>query len=384
MIAGAAHHDLRAEGASQPRGLNGLRRAGPRHTTGVDRRRRSRSHLRRARRRRPPPAGTTSSTPPRAAGSGIRRARRRAPPPHRRSSPSPPRSTARRSSPPPLEVLQPLALVGRGRCAVRRRRGPGACRSDRTSGRLRRRAARSRPSPRRTSADAAAAAERAFTTVGALADVLLAGLHTPLSRTGTGAVSAVDRRRLTDAGALGSAEDIDDLVAAAEAADLVTPLGREWIVTDAGMQWLEATTTRRWAIVAEGLRDALPPGLRTADGGFRPLGELGGRLPAARRVDRARRPAAPHRRGVGTAHAGRHRAGVDRVAARRRAPRHRRARRAPSRRDRSRLPAGRPDRDRAGSARAAARPAPAHDRDPRVARAGVDLPLQHRVARRRA
>src|SRR6187402_1588504 len=31
--------------------------------------------------------------------------------------------------------------------------------------------------------DAAAAAERAFTTVGALADVLLAGLHTPLSRT---------------------------------------------------------------------------------------------------------------------------------------------------------------------------------------------------------
>ena len=127
--------------------------------------------------------------------------------------------------------------------------------------------------------DAAAAAERAFTTVGALADVLLAGLHTPLSRTGTGAVSAIDRRRLTDAGALGSADDIDDLVAAAAAADLVTPLGREWIVTDGGTQWLEATTTRRWAVIAEGLRSAVPAGLRTDDGGFRPLSSWAGAYP---------------------------------------------------------------------------------------------------------
>jgi hypothetical protein len=118
--------------------------------------------------------------------------------------------------------------------------------------------------------DAAAAAERAFTTVGALADILLAGLHTPLSRTGAGAVSAVDRRRLTEAGALGSVEDVDDLVAAAEAAGLVTAQGREWIVTTAGTLWLEATTTRRWAIIAEGLRESLPVGLRTADGGFPP------------------------------------------------------------------------------------------------------------------
>ena len=127
--------------------------------------------------------------------------------------------------------------------------------------------------------DAAAAAERAFTTVGALADVLLAGLHTPLSRTGTGAVSAIDRRRLTDAGALGSADDIDDLVAAAAAADLVTPLGREWIVTDGGTQWLEATTTRRWAVIAEGLRSAVPAGLRTDGGGFRPLSSWAGAYP---------------------------------------------------------------------------------------------------------
>lgn len=127
--------------------------------------------------------------------------------------------------------------------------------------------------------DAAAAAERAFTTVGALADILLAGLHTPLSRTGTGTVSAVDRRRLTDAGALGSVDDVDDLVAAAAAADLMTPLGREWTVTSVGTQWLEATTTTRWALVAEGLRAAVPAGLRTVDGGFRPLPSWAGAYP---------------------------------------------------------------------------------------------------------
>jgi hypothetical protein len=127
--------------------------------------------------------------------------------------------------------------------------------------------------------DAAAAAERAFTTVGALADVLLAGLHTPLSRTGTGTVSAVDRRRLTDAGALGSVDDVDDLVAAAAAADLVTASGREWVVTSAGLEWLEATTTRRWAVIVEGLRGALPTGLRTDDGGFRPLASWAGAYP---------------------------------------------------------------------------------------------------------
>lgn len=127
--------------------------------------------------------------------------------------------------------------------------------------------------------DAAAAAERAFTTVGALADVLLAGLHTPLARTGTGTVSAADRRRLTEAGALGSVDDIDDLVAAAAAAGLVTAASREWIVTAAGLEWLEAQTTRRWAIIVEALRAALPPGLRTDEGGFHPLTSWGGAYP---------------------------------------------------------------------------------------------------------
>ncbi|GAA1679967.1 helicase-associated domain-containing protein [Microbacterium lacus] len=116
--------------------------------------------------------------------------------------------------------------------------------------------------------DTAAAAERAFATVGSLADILVAGLHSPLARTGTGSVSAVERRRLTDAGALGETDDVDDLIVAAGSAGLVTAVGREWVVTAVGGAWLETTTAERWAQVVEGFRGALPTGLRTADGGF--------------------------------------------------------------------------------------------------------------------
>ena len=114
----------------------------------------------------------------------------------------------------------------------------------------------------------AAAAERAFTTSGALADVLLATLHTPLSRTGTGSISAADRKRLTEARAVASPDDLEDLVESASAAGLARALEREWIVTDAGERWLESATPDRWKAIAEGFRAALPAGLRTSSGGF--------------------------------------------------------------------------------------------------------------------
>ena len=149
--------------------------------------------------------------------------------------------------------------------------------------------------------DAAAAAEKAFTTVGALADVLLAGLNTPLSRTGTGAVSAIDRRRLTDAGVHASPEDIDDLVAAADAADLVLPVGREWIVT--GVRSAVARSHHDTALVDRRDGSALSTAAGAAHRRRRipPPVELGGRLPPARRVDRPGRAPAPHRRDVGPA-----------------------------------------------------------------------------------
>ena len=120
-------------------------------------------------------------------------------------------------------------------------------------------------------AASAAAAERLFTTVGALADVLLACLHSPFSRTGSGSVSATDRRGLVDAGILSTAEELDDFIAAAEAADLVRPGEREWVATSSAHHWLRESTPSRWRSVVEGFRAALPEALRTSDGGYLPI-----------------------------------------------------------------------------------------------------------------
>jgi hypothetical protein len=117
--------------------------------------------------------------------------------------------------------------------------------------------------------EAAAAAERAFTTAGALADVLLACLHSPLSRTGTGTISAADRKRLIESGAVGSPEELEDLMESAAGAGLARALEREWIVTSDGERWLASPTAQRWTVIAEGFRSALPSGLRTETGGFR-------------------------------------------------------------------------------------------------------------------
>jgi hypothetical protein len=83
-------------------------------------------------------------------------------------------------------------------------------------------------------------------------------------------VSAADRRRLTDAGAIAAPEDLDDLLASAEAAGLADARDREWAVTDAGQDWLQTPTPQRWAHIADGFRARLPSGLRTADGGIIP------------------------------------------------------------------------------------------------------------------
>lgn len=119
-----------------------------------------------------------------------------------------------------------------------------------------------------SAAETASAAERIFTASASLADVLLAALHVPLTRTGAGAVSAADRKRLTESGAIGAPEDLDDLIAGGEAAQLLTPIGREIVVTAAGEQWLDGGTVARWVTIAEGFRRHLPAGLRTPQGGM--------------------------------------------------------------------------------------------------------------------
>lgn len=119
-----------------------------------------------------------------------------------------------------------------------------------------------------SAAETASAAERIFTASASLADVLLAALHVPLTLTGAGAVSAADRKRLTESGAIGAPEDLDDLIAAGLAAELLTPIGRELVVTAAGEQWLDGGTVARWTAIADGYRRSLPAGLRAPQGGI--------------------------------------------------------------------------------------------------------------------
>ncbi|GAA3657940.1 helicase-associated domain-containing protein [Microbacterium marinilacus] len=122
--------------------------------------------------------------------------------------------------------------------------------------------------PRAGEAAAAHAAERAFTTTSALADLLLMALRTPLSRVGTGAVGAADRRRMAQEEIVRDADDADDLVALAEAAELLTVSDRHWLVSAAGAEWVRESTGERWARVAAGLRSALPDGVRSPSGGW--------------------------------------------------------------------------------------------------------------------
>ncbi len=120
-------------------------------------------------------------------------------------------------------------------------------------------------SPAAVTADTAAeasAAERTFASAAALADVLLVASRAPLARTAAGTVVAADRKRLVEDGAVADAEELDDLLAAADAAGLVCAVDREWLVTPGGSTWLAASTAARWERIAQGFADALPAALR--------------------------------------------------------------------------------------------------------------------------
>ena len=116
--------------------------------------------------------------------------------------------------------------------------------------------------------DAAHAAERAFAASTSLADVLQSALVAPLSRIGSGALGATERRRLIEEGAVDGPDAADELIAIAAAAGLVAEVDRQWLVTRLGDRWLGERTVTRWHEVAQRLRDALPGALRTADGGW--------------------------------------------------------------------------------------------------------------------
>ncbi len=123
--------------------------------------------------------------------------------------------------------------------------------------------------PRETSgAEDAAAAERAFTSAASLADILLHTLSSPLTRIGNGALGAADRRMLVEHGVVPDGETADLLVGLGAATGLLHGDDRAWLATEDGRRWVQTATVARWSTAAVRLRDALPQGLRTAEGGW--------------------------------------------------------------------------------------------------------------------
>lgn len=113
---------------------------------------------------------------------------------------------------------------------------------------------------------AAHAAERAFTTLAALTDIVISTLAKPLVRVGSGALSAVERRRLTDERVAGTPDEADLLVRLASATGLLRAQDRQIGATDDGSAWVRLSTAKRWSMLATRLRDALPNGLRDGRG----------------------------------------------------------------------------------------------------------------------
>ena len=135
-----------------------------------------------------------------------------------------------------------------------------------------------------TDADAAASrdaavAEQAFASSGSLSDILHTALAAPLSRIGTGALGATERRRLIESGAVGDADAADELVEIAARAGLLAGQDRHWLVTAAGVQWLRTGTVARWTEVATALRAHLPAAVRTSAGGWLSLDRWAGAHP---------------------------------------------------------------------------------------------------------
>jgi hypothetical protein len=119
------------------------------------------------------------------------------------------------------------------------------------------------------SADAAAhAAERAFTTVSVLADLLMLSREAPFALVAGGDVSAAEKRQLGDAGL--PVDLVDPLISVAIAAGLAVPEERRLRVTDTADEWLRSPVADRWARLATAFRDMLPEGLRSDDGGWVP------------------------------------------------------------------------------------------------------------------
>lgn len=117
-----------------------------------------------------------------------------------------------------------------------------------------------------TEESAARAAERAFTSVAAIADLLLLTVDAPLALLTDGRLSAGEKRRIAELGV--PADHLDALVTIALDAGLAAVGDRRLRTTRSGDAWLHLAASDRWSALAEAFRDALPVGLRTPAGGW--------------------------------------------------------------------------------------------------------------------
>lgn len=110
------------------------------------------------------------------------------------------------------------------------------------------------------------AAERAFTTVAVLADLLLVTRERPFALLIGGGVSAGEKRQLSESGV--PVEIVDTLLALAIQAGLAAAADRRLRSTQPAEEWLRASAVDRWSVLATSFRDALPRGVRSSDGGW--------------------------------------------------------------------------------------------------------------------
>ena len=105
------------------------------------------------------------------------------------------------------------------------------------------------------------AADRAFGTLGAVTETLLALRDAPARRLTRGGLALPDARRL--AGIAGvDAGDVELLLDIAARAGLAVLAGSEWVPTPALAAWLGGTRVERWAGLADGWLSRLPDDLR--------------------------------------------------------------------------------------------------------------------------
>lgn len=143
-----------------------------------------------------------------------------------------------------------------------------------------------------TESSSALAAERAFTSVAAIADLLLATRDAPFSLLSTGGLTAAERRRMAEAGV--SLEHVDPLLALGETTGLTRQDGRALRITRRGDDWLALPAVERWSVAVLAFRAALPHSLRTPEGGWVPTASWSTRHPwdpdwAARSAELLRR-----------------------------------------------------------------------------------------------